>query len=140
MRRRGPNGMRPLELLAEMPGSGLELLRHHLQCRMLSRGPNGMRPLEILAEMPGEGLEHNSHHLQCHYKLMLRRGPNGMKPLELRADMQVKDWSQAIITYSTTINYAKKGSQWYEAPGASSRDARFRIGAETSSRHHFMLP
>ena len=47
----GPNGMRPVELLAEMQ-KGLEpCYRHHIQCRMLSRGPNGMRPLEILAEM-----------------------------------------------------------------------------------------
>ena len=110
----GPNGMRPLELLAEMPGSGLELRRHHvitLCChkRMLSQGPNCMRPLELLAEMPGEGFEPNSHHLQCHYKLMLRRVPNGMKRLELLADMQHKDWSQTIITYSTTINLWEEG-------------------------------
>ena len=76
---------------------------------MLSQGPKGMRPLELLAEMPGEGLEPNSHHLQCHYKLMLRRVPNGMKRLELLADMQHKDWSQTIITYSTTINLWEEG-------------------------------
>ena len=37
MLRKDSNGMRPLELLAEM---------------QLSRGPNGMKPLDILAEMP----------------------------------------------------------------------------------------
>ena len=44
-----------------------------------------MRPLEILAEMPGEGLEPKSHHLKRHHKLIF-----------------------------------EKGSQWHEAPGASS--------------------
>ena len=96
--------MRPLEILAEMPGEGLDPNSHHLKCNhklMLRRGPNGMRAKKILAEMPGAGLEPNRHHLQCHHNLMLRRGPNGMRPLKLLADMQVKDWSPAVvITYS----------------------------------------
>ena len=31
------------------------------------------------------------------------------RPLELLADMQVKDWNQTIITYSTTINLCEEG-------------------------------
>ena len=75
MLRRGPNGMRPLEILAEMPGEGLEPKSHHLKRHhelMLRRVPNGMRPLEFLAEMPGEGLGLYRHHLHCR---MLSRVP-----------------------------------------------------------------
>ena len=74
--------MGPLELLAEMPGSGLEPSSHHLKRHhkhMLKKGPNGMKLLQILAEMPGSGLELRRHHLQCHHKLLLSRGPNGMQ-------------------------------------------------------------
>ena len=35
---------------------------------------------------------------------MLSRGPSGMRPLELLAEMQMKDWSQAVITSNATIS------------------------------------
>ena len=31
------------------------------------------------------------------------------RPLELLANMQVKDWSQRVTTYSTTINLFEEG-------------------------------
>ena len=63
MMSQGPNGMRPLELLADMQVKDWSQVLITLCChkRMLSQGPNGMRPLELLAEMQ-KGLELRHHH------------------------------------------------------------------------------
>ena len=84
---------------------GLEPNSHHKQCYhklLLRRGPNGMRPLELLADMQVR------HQLQCHHKL-LAGAPMACSPLELLAKMHVKDWSQRVTTYSTTINLFEEG-------------------------------
>ena len=98
---------------------------------MLRRRPNGMRLLEHLADMQVKDLSFFRHHLQCR---MLSRGPNGMKPLEILAGMPgegLEPKSHHLKRHHKLPS--EKGSQWHEAPGASSRDAG--LGLEPNSHH-----